>query len=271
MPHALEPLCPDAFEQVLSLHPCICRTKLLAHRAELLRLIRLHQAHKERAERCLTAAGSLLQDDLRTAQCCTNAPKAAGFAQVLAKRYLPHCSFAPREDVRLLSAVTPDGLVFFTDTLTKTAHTIVVLEDEYGAVGRVLMSALRAEALRRGHHVITCYCSLYPHEKIEHLLLPQIGVAFATSNSRHPVHIEGQRTIHARRFMQKEGLQLRRRRLRFNKKATKELMTQAVDAMADAKAVHDQIETLYRLAFCPQEAAKVHDTFLHILKSSLPG
>lgn len=244
-PHVLEPAYPIAFEDIVSLYRAVDRQRLRAHREEILALFRQNKALMERATRYITAAGSLLQDSMRVALSCTDTEKARAFAGALARRYLPDAEGPAREEVRLLSALTPQGLVFYEKTIPALADTVVVLEDEYGAASRTLLYALRALALERGHAVITCYCSMSPYEKIEHLLFPALRLAFVTSNSYHPVRLDGQRNIHCTRFCSREGLRLRRQRLRFNKKASEELFAQAVCVLQEARSCHDRLERFY--------------------------
>lgn len=244
-PHALEPVYPIVFEDIVSLYRAVDRQRLQQHREELLCLFRQHRAMTERATRYITAAGSLLQDSMRVALSCTNTEKARCFAATLARRYLPQTDGPAQEDVRLLSALTPRGLCFYRDTIEKLADTVVVLDDEYGAASRTLLYALRALAFERGHRMITCYCSMSPYEKIEHLFFPALRLCFVTSNSFHPIRLAGQRTIHCTRFSSADGLRLRRQRLRFNKKAAEELFAQATNVLTEAKACHDAIEAYY--------------------------
>lgn len=245
-PHALEPVYPIVFEDIVSLYRAVDLQKLRGHREELVALFRQHKTLTERATRYITAAGSLLQDSMRVALSCTNTEKARAFAGSLARRYLPPTGAVGSEDVRLLSALTPRGLCFYRETIQKLADTVIVLDDEYGAASRTLLYALRGLALERGYGVVTCYCSMSPYEKIEHLFVPSLRLCFATSNSFHPVSLPGQRTIHCTRFCSAEGLRLRRQRLRFNKKAAQELFRQAVCVLQEAKACHDSVEEYYK-------------------------
>lgn len=247
-PHALEPEYPGAYEQVVPLYDAMDRTVLSAHRAELKALGDQYTLQTQRALRYLTAAGCLLQDSMRTARCCTDVVKAQNFAKTLAKRYLPQQQGPARENIRLLSAVTPDGPVFFSGTVRELADTIVVLDDAWGASGQALFSALRQQALERGLNFTTCYCPLDPGEKIEHLLFPSLRLAFVTSNPYHPLSFPGQRTLHAQRFTNQEALALRRNRLRFNQKAAQELLEQASAVMAGARGLHGRVEQIYAAA-----------------------
>lgn len=244
-PHVLEPAYPVAFEDVVSLYRAVDRSALQRCRAEITAQFCQYKALMERATRYVTAAGSLLQDSMRVALSCTDTAKARSFAASLARRYLPGTGGQGYEDIRLLSALTPQGLVFFRGTIEKVADTVVLLDDEYGAASRTLLYALRGLALEKGHRMITCYCSMSPYDKIDHLLLPELRLAFVTSNSYHTVQANGQRTVHCVRFCSREGLAKRRARLRFNKKAVGELLSQAQAVLQEARTCHDRLEAFY--------------------------
>ncbi len=224
-------------------------TSVLAHRtmleAGLKKKDRQNKALVERATRYITAAGSLLQDSMRVALSCTDTAKARAFAGTLSRRYISSSGEAPHEEIRLLSALTLQGIIFYSNTIAKLADTTVVLDDEYGAASRTLLYALREEALQKGHNIVTCYCSMSPYEKIEHLFIPALRLCFVTSNSYHPIQFSGQRTIHCTRFCNKEGLKLRRKRLHFNKRAVDELFAQASSIQKEAKECHDALEQYY--------------------------
>ncbi|MEE1463084.1 MAG: hypothetical protein UF444_10485 [Ruthenibacterium lactatiformans] len=241
----LEPVYPVAFEDIVSLYRAVDRHKLQAHRSEIISLFRQNTALVERATRYITAAGSLLQDSMRVALSCTDTAKARAFAGTLSRRYISSSGEAPHEEIRLLSALTLQGIIFYSNTIAKLADTTVVLDDEYGAASRTLLYALREEALQKGHNIVTCYCSMSPYEKIEHLFIPALRLCFVTSNSYHPIQFSGQRTIHCTRFCNKEGLKLRRKRLHFNKRAVDELFAQASSIQKEAKECHDALEQYY--------------------------
>ncbi|MFR8461700.1 MAG: hypothetical protein ACLVEX_11115 [Ruthenibacterium lactatiformans] len=149
----LEPVYPVAFEDIVSLYRAVDRHKLQAHRSEIISLFRQNKALVERATRYITAAGSLLQDSMRVALSCTDTAKARAFAGTLSRRYISSSGEAPHEEIRLLSALTLQGIIFYSNTIAKLADTIVVLDDEYGAASRTLLYALRGGgAAKRTQH-----------------------------------------------------------------------------------------------------------------------
>ena len=143
--------------------------------------------------------------------------------------------------------MTPQGHKVFRDTIPALADTLVVFHDEYGACSSLLMETLRRLGLERGYHVVTCPCPL-SEGKIDHLFLPELRLAFLTSNSWHPMEFPDQKNIHCTRFEAKDRLRCRKKRLRFNRRAAADLLAQASAMQCEAKASHDELEAFYGAA-----------------------
>ena len=213
-------------------------------------LFRRNAQLRARAARYVASAGSLLLDSRRAEACSTNFEKVRRYVKRLCTRVLPRCpdDCSPSEELRLLSAITPKGMVFYKGTVQALADRCIVFRDDYGAVSRLLLELIRAEALARGYHIITCPCAMHPEDKIDHILIPSLRLAFLTDNSWHPVQLPGVQAVRCTRFVDRENLAGYRARLRFNERAAAELLEQAADLMAQAKACHDELETYYRAA-----------------------
>ena len=247
-PHTLEPDAPGADEAVVSLYHTIDAQALRPHCEEIKALFARNALLRTRAARYIASAGSLLLDSRRAEACSANFEKVRRYVKRLCTRLLPRTDHAPAEELRLLSAVTPKGEVFYQGTVQALADRCVVFRDDYGAVSRLLLELIRAEALTRGCHIITCPCAMHPEDKIDHIILPELRLAFLTDNRWHPVHLPGAQTVRCSRFLDRENLAGYRARLRFNERAAAELLEQAVALMAQAKSCHDELETYYRTA-----------------------
>ncbi len=248
-PHTLEPGAPGVCEQVVSLYHTLDAPRLREHKAELAELMQQYGCLRSRAARYLASAGGLLLDSRRAAACSTDFEKVRSYAKRLAARLLPQTGGKGSQRTRFLSGITPQGPMFFDQTVQTLADKrIVVFHDEYGAAARLIMETLLGEALGRGHDVVVCRCAMHPEDKIDHLLIPALGLAFLTGNSWHTMKFQGQKNIHCSRFTDMAHLANFRSRLRFNRKAAAELIGQAVELMAQAKQLHDRIEDIYRPA-----------------------
>ena len=249
-PHVMEPDAPGAEEQVVSLYHTLDADALHAHADEGKRLFAQNTALRSRAARYIASAGSLLLDSRRAEACSANFEKVRRYVKRLCARTLPRLpeGASASEELRLLSAITPKGPVFYRGTVQALADRYVVFHDDYGAVSRLLLELIRAEALARGYHIITCPCAMHPDDKIDHLFIPALRLAFLTDNRWHPVQLPGVQAVRCTRFVDRENLAGYRARLRFNERAAAELLEQAADLMAQAKACHDELETYYRAA-----------------------
>ena len=257
-PHILDPEAPGAAEQVVSLYHTLDAEKLQRDQQAIFDLFRQCACQQDRAARCLSAAGALLADRRRAAACCTDFDRVTLLAGQLSRRYLPKTKNAGSEQIGLVSAVTPKGIVVFRHTIqTLAARQIVILQDEYGAVSRLVLEKLREEALRKGHKILSCPCPLSPADKLDHLILPELGLAFVTDNSWHPMAFEGARRIRCRRFADKAMLAGCRVRLGFDRRAARSLLEETSAAQRQAKQNHDQLEGYYKAAVDFAEVEKV--------------
>ena len=247
-PHVVEPDAPGADEVVVSLYHTIDAEKLHLHTEEVKALFARNAILRSRAARYIASAGSLLLDSRRAEACSANFEKVRRYVKRLCTRLLPRTEGTASEELRLLSAITPKGMVFYRGTVEALADRYVVFRDDYGAVSRLLLELIRAEALARGYHIITCPCAMHPEDQIDHIFIPALRLAFLTDNLWHPIQLPGVQAVRCTRFVDRENLSGFRARLRFNDRAASELIDQAVALMAQAKNCHDELETYYRAA-----------------------
>lgn len=248
-PHTVEPEAPGIAETVVSLYHTLDEERLRPSRQAMEELQQQYGCLRSRAARYLASASGLLLDSRRAAACSTDFEKVRSYAKRLAARLLPPTGGKGSQKLRLLSGITPQGLVFYDGTVRALAgQKILVFHDEYGAAARLLLEMLRDEAVARGYEAIVCPCAMHPEDKIDHLLIPALGLAFLSSNGWHTMKFDGQKNVHCSRFMDMAHLAGFRSRLRFNRKAAAELLGQAVELMAQAKTVHDRMEDIYRPA-----------------------
>ena len=208
-----------------------------------------------RAARYLTAAASLLRENEQAVLTCTDLSKAEQLGRALAKRYLRENGANGRVHMRLLSAVTSDGIRFLPDVI-RPIETLVVLEDEYGASADCILRVLQQHATERGLDIIACPCPVRP-KHLEHLIFPQLSTAFVTANRYHSEYPGNPRRIHCTRFSEKSGLRVRRARLRFNRKMAEELMAQVFGALTEAGEAQKAVDAIYSAAEIPEQIEKL--------------
>lgn len=244
-PHVIEPILPGAFEHMVTLYDTVCENELCEQREALWFHEQEAEKYRMRAVRYLTAAGCLLDDTARTARSCTDKPKILRCAASLAKRYLTAPGGTGECEVRLLDAMTPQGVVCLEQTVYALADTVVALEDEWGAAAPVLMEALCRMATSQGLDVVACRDCFSPQQQIRHLIVPSLRLAFVTVGGVYPAPSRVSRTIHAKRFTNMDGIRARRNRLRFNRKSCRDLLLQASEMLRESAAHHAEQERIY--------------------------
>ncbi len=242
-PHIMEPKFWGAVEQIVDLSSCMDAQALHSNVSDIIAACDVCASLHARCRKFIGASASLLGDSCRIAQEHTDQAKILRSASRIAVReFGVHSTQPGKERRRFLSAITPQGSIVFYETLQALCPRIYSIEDEYGASSRLLLDELRKRALDAGHNVISCYCPLFPQDKLEHLLIPSLGVGFTTSNPWHKADFPVYRRIHAARFTDTDGLRSRRQLLSFNRRAARELINEAVLILQEAKHAHDDIE-----------------------------
>lgn len=265
--HVIEPKYPGAFEQIVDLSGCWDAHALFANRQEIMTLAAKISRCHEHSCRFLSAAGSLLSDTYRLALDAVSVQKVQKAAQRIAQAEFRGGDGRGHEAVRFLSAVTNLGQIQFDETARLLCDRICCVEDNYGAVSRLFLNVLRADALEAGFDVISCYCPLSPFEKLEHLFIPELRLGFMTVNDYHQAVAEPYKVIRSRRFIDTEQLGRTRKRIAFNRKAAAQMLDQAARLLAEAKTLHDGLEEYYRDAMDFKKVNAVGDKTLEIFRN----
>lgn len=247
-PHTLEPAYPGAKETVVNLFGTLDPQTLYQNRAEIIRLFDTCGQLQKSAGRCLASASLLLREQQLAAAGCLNQEKLEQYVTRLGRRLLPDKGRTGSEQLRLLSAITPQGPLCYTGTVETLASHKVVFRDEWGAAAPLAIQLLRQMALERGYDIYTCLCPLSQPAAAEHLLIPELGLAFLTSNLWHPMDFAGQQNIHCSRFMDRQALSCHKNRMRLSRRTAAELLEQTSAFQRQAKQTHDQLEEYYKSA-----------------------
>ena len=261
-PHVVEPRVWGACEQWMPLSLCVDEQRLYDHRDEILRLLHEQETCHHRCRRLLSNAAALLTQNRRIARETLDEQALEKAAARLAGQEWERAATAGEEQTRLLSAVTPDGLVTFFETVQTLCPRIYAVCDEYGAAAAKLLQLLKAKALADGQRVVVSPSPLFPDTVIEHLWLPEIGTAFLTANRWHPVDFPVYRRLHATRFGDENALAQHRNRLHFRQRTAEELLDGACAALAEAREWHNELEQLTATATDWEAVSQLCDTFL---------
>lgn len=244
-PHVVEPLYPALCEQIVNTGEYWNADKLKGSEKELISLFGKHSLIHKRAAQYINAAGQLAKYNLSAALNVTDIDKVMKFATGLSKKNIPYRKHGNgREWVRFLGGITPKGPVFYGKTINSMCDNIFVIADSYGAVSSIILSVVRDYAIMNGYEIITVKNPLLPNDITDHIIIPELKIAFCRETDDMPI-ITDTRRIHARRFMNMADLHKKRQRIIFNKRVCRELLDTAAQTLSEAKSLHDVIEQFY--------------------------
>ena len=105
-----------------------------------------------------------------------------------------------------------------------------------------MLKVIKNYALSLNNRVITCPYPIASELILQCVIIPEQRISFVLCKSPLPF---ANRTIHTLRFCQRDALSSFSQKMKFNKKAATTLIGAAADTMAEAKALHDDMEQVY--------------------------
>ena len=226
-----------------SAHPIVCEKTidlstihkshmLVKHRPEIMNAMSASNALKTRADAFIKTAATFLVENMEMARECIDTKRIQRLVNKFFCDAEQGCGYC--EINRFLSAVCAEGIVYHSATPMKMCDKVYIISDECGAVSTAAMESVRALAAQKGHKVIVCHCPVMGSEKIDHIILPDLKLAFVTVN-KYLHRCEGARALHARRFTDSEKLRGHKERLDFNRRTAKALLGYATVNLAQAE------------------------------------
>ncbi len=145
---------------------------------------------------------------------------------------------------RFLDGMTPKGAMFLRDTVSALAQKVYLLEDRFG-FSTFMLELWRDRALELGLEVYACQDPQNP-ERLLHLLLPELSLAFLTEDGTRMSGYEPYRSIRVEAYLPADALRQHRGKLRLLSKLRDSLREDAVEQLQAAHTLHDEMEALYR-------------------------
>ncbi len=239
-PHVLEPMYPAAVDRCVDLGRFYDLTAAKAAAEEVKNHTHTYKDAYTRAYRCLKAARQVELDAAESVKKTFDAGRALRRGEGIIRRELPvNRGGAGRTTRRFLGSITHKGYVWRFDSVETLCSRVYELADSWGLAGE-LLALLHRSAVEKGWDVIACLSPEEP-ERIEHLLIPDLGLAFVTT--RPGMEYEGKtfRRVRIDALAEPAG----KARLRFQTRMTDLLRREAVEVLQEAKLAHDALEAVY--------------------------
>ncbi len=247
-PHVTDPVYPAAVDEIINLGEFWDADAIRAHREEIVRLSAEIKQQYRRAYRYLAAAKSLMDDITEMFEGATDKAGASVQAQRIIERELLREPVDGRlGSVRRLfaTAVTPSGIVHHLESLAEGASKLYTVKNLWGVGVHELLSRVSAEAVCRGLDVELYYCPLAPETRIEHMVIPELKLAFVSENRYFELKNHHQAILDMTQYTDLKQLAPQKEALEFGINTFHSLLSEAVDALAHTKKLHDALEQCY--------------------------
>ena len=243
-PHVLEPTYAVASERYVDLTRFYDVDAAKSRRAEIIVLSDEYRAHYRSAYRILRAMGEVeserraaihAQMDFLKLRRRTNG--------ILSRELRGEGSGSGRIDRVFLGGVTHRGEICRFDTVEALCPRIYALIDSAG-LGNEMLETIVQAAQEKKFDVIACPNPDRPQE-LHHVLIPEKGLAFITTNARIPYEGKPYRRLRLDAMAEEKLTRAQKAKLRFIRRVEVLLLDEAVSALSDAKKAHDALENAY--------------------------
>lgn len=243
-PHIIEPQYPAAADRYVNLGQFYDIAAAKTHRAEIIRWTNACSACYRQAYRALGAARQLEESAAALAAEGLDGGKLLRRTDGIIGRELRGKGPGGEDALRFLGSVTCKGPVWRFDSVRTLCARVYELQDSYGLAAPML-ERIRAAAAVRGWRAVVCPDPEHI-DRIQHLLLPELGLAFVTSRTGMAYDSSPYRRIRLDAMVSPAHLKRCRSRLRFVRRMADALRDEGMEALREAKSCHDRLEEVYR-------------------------
>ncbi|MDD4797419.1 MAG: hypothetical protein PHO66_06600 [Eubacteriales bacterium] len=246
-PHIIDPVYPAAVDEIVNLGDFWDAAGIRQNRDGIIRISGENKACYRRTFQYLAAAACLMEDIAATRAGATDEAGALLEARRIVQRELEQRPFSRRlGGVRRLfaSAITPDGVVHYANSLPGDGYTVYTVAHQWGGGVHQMLESVADEAVRRGLDIELYYCPLAPDTRAEHLIIPQQKLALLSKipgvppqQSRYEVDLE--------QYTDADALAADADALAFDTATFDTLLDAAVRTLAQTRALHDELEVYY--------------------------
>lgn len=247
-PHVVDPRVPGAVDEIVWLGQYWDEDAVRAHKSEILACQKGIESVFQRAYRYLHAAQKVYEDWESVNVEALDFGKANLIAHAILEENFENMPVASRPGIErklFASAITPDGMVNYLQTIVAPCHKRYVIQGDPGTGKSFLLEKVKRAALERGLFTEVYYCPLHP-EKPEHVVIPELGLALTKSIEPH-TYVPGPSDIiiDMNECLDGDVVQRHRHCILRAQEEFRRLFETAIFYIGQAKQYHDALERYY--------------------------
>lgn len=251
-PHIVDPKTPGAVDMIVNLGECWDGGVIRQYKDHIMQSSSMIRNWFEYGYNSLNAAARL-RKSVRDTYTQMMIPgelykEAAGIVNRELSKY-PVTLSAGKVRRLFASAITPDGTVNHLDSLTEGYGHIYCLMAPQALDTAPVLRIISDQTVHRGFAVEEFYCPMRPEEGLEHLLIPELDLAFITLNKYHDMEMCGSSAevtmLEMRDYIDWNGVERYKDVTDFCCEQSDRLIAEAIGNFKRAKAEHDILESYY--------------------------
>ena len=239
-PHVLEPRYPAAVDRYVDLGRFYDLSAAKTDAEVVKTYTHAYQAAYVRAYHSLKAARQVELDAVTAVGKAFDADRARRRVRGIIQRELRESGKQTGKTTRrFLGSITHKGYIWRFDSVEALCPRVYEFADSW-ELARESLAAIHGAAAERGWDTIACMATEEP-DRLEHLLIPGLGLAFVTSRPGMDYGRKPYRRVRLDAMTEPEN----KASLRFQTRMAALLREEGVAALREAKANHDRLEAVY--------------------------
>lgn len=243
-PHITDPKFPGVVDEILNLGEYWDVKGLEKNRDDIIECSKKTSGHFARAYRLLAAAKLVMDDIEEKYRSCMDNGRANLVAEEWAGEIFDGWSVLPvpgKERHLFMGAFTPGGYIDYSDTLIENVQRVYYVEGHPGTGKTRLLGRLAEKAIDRGVRVEYFHSPLKPH-KLHTIVMDELSIAVTCGDG---AKARSERKVNLNSFLDRERLKDSTEYIKRDTDLYKQLISEAVAAVSEAKKAHDILEGYY--------------------------
>lgn len=243
-PHVFDPDYPAVSQEIVNLGDFWDSAEMKKHKDTVKYYFDENASYHKKSARYVKAISQINNDIYSASEKCLKLDKLSAYKERLCKKLFSKNSEKEtgKMEYKQLSALTSDG--YITHNVDEE-YTVFAVKDNYFSGSDYLLKSIAEYAVDKGYNVIVSRFSLISGFSFEHIIIPELKLAFLTDNFINNLDLSVENQINFARFYDKEILDTFKNRINFNKKAASELIKETAKSIDTALDIHNQLETYY--------------------------
>jgi len=246
-PHVVDPINPGAVDEIINLGEYWNLGGIKQNKDNVININTEVGFLFKRAYKYIAAAKCMIDDVTDIYNRCTDLSGAVIEADSICKKLLKGKIVKKQGKARkqFASAITPKGIMHYIDSLYDDSFNVYLVKNNWGVGVSDLLERVADQAMIKGYNTELYYCPMEPASKVEHLIIPELKIAFISESKFYSIDIKDYTLIDLCKYTDNEAVDSKSDYVELSSTTSQMLLTNGVAMLFKAKQLHDDMEKYY--------------------------